>query len=79
MLRVLVKDKVSIDFSDTFFLLVKHSNLRLVFALCVKLNLNICHLDAVITFWDTKEKCAHEKSESFNGQHTVNHSKKVLK
>lgn len=39
-----------IDFDETFSSIVRHSSLRLLFALSVRLNLNITHLDVKTAF-----------------------------
>lgn len=42
--------KKNVDYSDTFSPVVRHSTLRLLFALSVKLKLDVCHLDVTTAF-----------------------------
>lgn len=42
--------KKNVDYSDTFSPVVRHSTLRLLFALSVKLNLDVTHLDVTTAF-----------------------------
>lgn len=42
--------KVGIDYHETFSPVLRYSTLRLLFALAVKLNLDICHLDVTTAF-----------------------------
>lgn len=39
-----------IDYEDTFFLVVRHSTLHLLFALTVQIGMNILDLDVATTF-----------------------------
>lgn len=44
--------KPGIDYDETFSPVVRHSTLRLLFALSVKMNLDVTHLDATTAFFE---------------------------
>ena len=69
-----------IDFDETFSPVVKHSTLRLLFALSVKLGLSIHHLDVVTAFLNgkLKENVFMEIPEGFNDK-SLSNKNKVLK
>lgn len=72
--------KPGIDFDETFSPVVRHSSLRLLFALCVQLNLHTCHLDVCTAFLNGRleERVYMEIPEGFCNK-IANNENKVLK
>lgn len=64
--------KQGIDYKETFSPVVRHSTLRLLFALSVKLSLKICHLDLKTAFLngELNEEVFMKIPEGFKRNHT---------
>ncbi|GBP51858.1 Retrovirus-related Pol polyprotein from transposon TNT 1-94 [Eumeta japonica] len=79
--RLVAKDftqKYGVDYTDTFSPVVRHTTLRLLFALSVKLGLNVTHLDVKTAFLngDLEETIYMKIPDCYNSSSSVS---KVLK